>query len=436
MNMTQAQSSQFGAAKQMDTSRRAHDETVVNNISCYDHVHKTMGQKVKNSQRLIDKLTNRQQSIEGSLQAQRASLAALEKALQDKDAPIRLTQWRLDSREKRPLREQVRDPVEFALEEEHGTLIDTQKRLSEAIKRTKAAIHDLDDMLNEVKHDIEHKHHALSVDESCLRSTERSMHAVMERTPPPASARTPRNPNTFAMAARHQVAHQESSSNEVKRQQNAEHLSRHAAAKEDAAKALREDSQRLIQRCESMASDALAKSERKLQERVQENQQMRRRLENEVRETNTQIQNAKGTISETKYQIKALEEPMELTSTCASWRQGRATKEHIVDPVSTALHQHRNATLAAHQDLMGHHQEEKAHLKELLDRRDRLTEDLQDKTHSLHVDLNCLTHETMTMSPGPKARGFSASTFSPSRSRPLATTTPRNATMRPGQSWG
>jgi len=352
---------------------------------------------VANSHRLIEKLTNRQHSIEGSLQATRASQAALEKALMEKDAPLRLCQWRLEQREKRPLREQVRDPCEIALEEELSTLIETQNRLKDAIKRTKAAIHDLTDMLNEVKHDIEHKHHALGIDESCLRSAERSMHAVMDRTPPPASARGARSP--LSLAARHQVAIQESGGNEVRRQQNAEHLSRTASAKEDAAKALRDDNSRLIQRCESMAHDAVAKAEKRMQERVQENQGMRRRLENEMRETNNQIQHTKSTISDTLYQLKALEEPMDLTNQCSSWRQQRATKEHIVDPVSTALHMHRNTTLAAQKDLMHHHQEEKAHLKELLDRRDRLAEDMKDKTSSLHIDLNCLTHEGVRMGP-------------------------------------
>jgi len=428
-NMSQAQKAHLGASKQMESSRRAHDDTVLNNISCYDHVHKTMGQKVKNTQRLIEKLNLRQQSIENSLNAQRSSLAVLEQAVADKESPIRLCQWRLDSREKRPLREQVRDPVEMALEEEHNVLVDTQHRLSEAIKRTKAAIHDLDTTLSEVKHDIEHKVHALNVDESCLRSTERSMQSVLERTPPPSSARgTTRPQNALTMAARHQVAHQESSSNEVRRQQNAEHLSRHAAAKEEAAKALREDSQRLVQRCETMAADHLQRTEKRFQERVHENQSMRRRIEREVRETSTQIHNTKQTITDTRYQLRALEEPMELTSMCASSRQTRATKEHIVDPVTTALHQHRNATLNAHKGLMEHQQQEKAHLKELMDRRDRLSEDLQDKSSALQIDLNCLTREAMPMSPSASLRspGLGRSTKSLRSSSALHSRSGRN----------
>ena len=46
-------------------------------------------------------------------------------------------------------------------------------------------------------------------------------------------------------------------------------------------------------------------------------------------------------------QIKALEEPMELTSTCNSWRKQRATTEHILDPVSTKLTEHQVTVFAA-----------------------------------------------------------------------------------------
>lgn len=394
VNMTQAQQAHYSATKQMHLSRRAHDDTVVNNINMYDMVTQAMAQKVKNSHRLIEKLTNRQQSLENSLQATQTSLANLERAHQEKEAPIQLCKWRLEQREKRPLREQVRDVVEVSLEEEKAALMETQRRLGEAIKRSKAAIHDLQESLAEVKHDLEQKLQALSVDETCLRSAERSMHAVIERTPPPSSARGTRPPNSMKMA-RHQVAIQESSSNEIKRQQMAERLSRHCASREEAAKALREENAKLVNRCEMVAMDAAAKSEKRMQERIQENQAMRRRLEGEIRETHAQIQHTKGTITETRYQLKALEEPIDLTAACSSWRKQRATKEQIVDPVTTTLTQHRMTVLAHHQDLLGHHQMERTNLKELQDRRERLKEDLKDKTHALHIDLNCLTHEAI-----------------------------------------
>lgn len=392
LNMTHAQRQQEAALDQIGMSKRAHEMTVSSNLNMYDQLHATMSQKVRNSHQLIEKLQLRADSLEASLQKTKASLAMLEQALRDKDPPLCLNAWRLEQREKRPLREQVRDVVEVALEEEKTMLNETQRRLSEAIKRTKTVINELQHCLEEVRADIEQKTHALGVDEMCLRSTERSMHAMIERTPPPPNSRSRSLPNTLK-TTRHQVAHQESSKNEVARHQEAERLNRTTASCEDAGKALREENARLVQRCEVAAVEAKAKSEKRLQERTGENQQMKRRLEGELRETQAKIDHTKNTISETKYQMKALEEPMDLTATCASWRMQRATREHIVDPVSTTIHEHRNTILQAQQDLLGHHQSEKSHLKELQDRRDRLREDLADKAAALNLDLGCLAHD-------------------------------------------
>lgn len=391
-NMSEARAAQYNAHRQIETSKRSHEGVVCDNISMYDTLHNSMSNKVKNSYRLLEKLQKRAESLEASVQKMGTSQAFVEKGLRDKDAPLQLCAWRLEQREKRPLREQVRDNVEIALEEEKAVLMDTQRRLSDAAKRSKAMVAELSQALDEVRHDIEQKLQALSVDEMCLRSTERSMHAVLERTPPPPSARSRGSPNKLKMS-RHQVALQESSKNEVHRQQDCERLNRACIQREDAAKALREENAKLVQRCETAAHEAAARSMKRLQERVHDNQAMRRRLETELRETQEKIDHTKGTMSQTKYQIKALEEPIDLTSSCAAWRKQRAHKEHIADPVSTALQEHRVTVLQAQRELINHHQSEKGHLKELQDRRERLKEDLRDKTASLHIDVTCLTHE-------------------------------------------
>lgn len=44
----------------------------------------------------------------------------LQDALASKDAPLALCTWRMEQREKRPLREQVRDVVEVCLEVRSG----------------------------------------------------------------------------------------------------------------------------------------------------------------------------------------------------------------------------------------------------------------------------------------------------------------------------
>ena len=59
----------------------------------------------------------------------------------------------------------------------------------------------------------------------------------------------------------------------------------------------------------------------------------------------------RSTIHDTKTQIKSLEEPMELTSTCASWRKQRAAREHINDPVTTTLQEVGGGTTAEERSL-------------------------------------------------------------------------------------
>merc|ERR1719436_2338184 len=114
---------------------------------------------------------------------------------------------------------------------------------------------------------------------------------------------------------------------------------------------------------------------------------MNKRLESVLQETVQKIDHTKNTIRETKGQIKALDSPIELTSNCNSWRQQRAAKEHIVDPVTSKLQEHQVTLLRSQEELNQHLNSEKTILHELQERRERLKEDLRDKTAALHVDL-------------------------------------------------
>lgn len=405
-NMYQAQHTQRKATGQHDTSFKAHSEVMSDNLNMYNDLHNSLDQKVKTSQRLLDKLMHRAESVENSLQHTRHTLEKLEQSLAAKEAPLQLCMWRMEQRDRRPLREQVRDAVEVSLEVEKATLIDSQRKLKDAIKRTKATNQILESKLEELRFDINQKSQALSVDEMCLRTTHRSLGTVAERT---AQARASSSGGRFGggslagskRSTRHDVAVHESSRNEVARQQEAVRLNQSAVSREEAAKELRDECAKLIARCQRACEEATARSERALKERVNDNQQMRRRLESELRETLNQIQNTKGTMSETKSQIQALEEPMELTSSCNSWRKQRATKELIVDPVTTSLQEHQMVLLRCNEELRGQHSHEKNVLQELQDKRERLKEDLRDKTSSLHIDLNCLTHEATQMNGKP-----------------------------------
>merc|ERR1712107_446772 len=67
----------------------------------------------------------------------------------------------------------------------------------------------------------------------------------------------------------------------------------------------------------------------------------------------------------------------------------------ICDPVSTMLEDHKISLLRTNETLRAQRQQEKDALAELVKIRERLREDLRDKTEALQIDLNCLSHEAL-----------------------------------------
>ena len=337
----------------------------------YGELHSSLEKEVKISQRILEKLHHRAQSVENSLQHTRQSLVKVEEALEMKEAPLTLCTWRMEQRERRPLREQVRDTAEVCLELEKATIVDAQRKLKDFMKRTRATIQTLEAKLDELRHDIQQKTQALSVDELCLRTTSRSLEAVSKDSPSPnpqidSRSSRAKHKHTGTQVSRLEASSHESSRNEVLRQQAAVRLNQSAVSRELAAKELREEAQKLIQYTAKAVEEAVAKTEKSMKERVNANQQMRRRLETELRETCSQIDVTKSTIQDTKTQIRSLEEPMELISTCASWRKQRVGKEQTLDPVTTTLQERQMMLLRCHEDLRQHQHNEKNVLQEIL----------------------------------------------------------------------
>lgn len=392
LNMTTAISSQAKALKQSEMSRKAHADTHNDNLAMYQGLHGSLEGKVKTSQRIIEKLDRRNASVIDSINKTKTSLQQLQMAYMAKNAPISLVSWRMEQRQKRPLREHVRDQVEIALEDERATLLDTQKRLMEAVNNTKNMISVLETKKEELRKDIDEKTQALSVDELCLRTTHRSWQSTTERGPP--SAASSQAPMSARMMSSHRqgasAQAEESNRNELKRQQEARRLNKNVVNHEDHATKVREDNERLIARCAKEAKDALARSTQCLETRISEVSHMKKRLDNELKETKQKISHTKSTISETATQIKEMEEPIQLCSTHASWRKQRADREQIRDPVDTRLEFQKRQLMRATEELRNHRSDEKAILTDLMNQAEQLNEDLRDKTVALNIDISCL----------------------------------------------
>jgi len=401
MNMTQASFSQKKAAKQCDTSRHAHADTVATNLAMYNELSNHMEQKVMTSNMLLDKLTRRAKSLQQSIKVTKLNLHQLEASNKAKDAPLQLTVWRMRQREQRPLRELVRDQVEVSLESEKLALMDCQRKMSENEKRTAQLIQNMDSTLREVEADMDQKAQALGVDQKCLKTAQHSWQTMAERSSIVPESR-PRSPAAYsARGSRSQQAgHHESKRNEQIRQENVSRLDASVQNLEGLAKLKRDENISLIHNCERVADQCLRKTERDLQNRVNENQLMRKSLAKEIQETEYKMGETKTTVSQTRTQIEALEEPISCTSTCTSWRRNRAQGEAILDPVSMKLAEHQFTLNRSLEALKNHKASEKSALQDLHSKRSQLQADLKDKTEALHIDLNCLTHESRTTGSG------------------------------------
>jgi len=186
----------------------------------------------------------------------------------------------------------------------------------------------------------------------------------------------------------------ESDRNEVNRQQDAVQLDQSAANREEMAKSNCEDNKNLIALCHKMAGEAAQKSEHAMQERINEIDNTRKRVETELIATNDTMNQTKDLIGKTRQQMKNLEEPMKNAWTCNTRRQMRTPRENILDPVSKQLQEHQATLVQAHEELSNHHNGEKRLVQDLHHRREHLKDDLNDKMAALRIEMGCLAKET------------------------------------------
>jgi len=394
LNMTKAQQAQLAAEVQCDTSRKAHIEAGHNNLGMYGEVTDSLEKKVQTSHNLLEALRWRAGILSNSLMTLRQSLAKLETAMLAKEAPLKFCMWHIEERKARPRRELVRDIVEEHLEEEKATIMDTQRKLSDATRRTKSRISDLEAKLQEVRQDIDNKTQAVGLDEMCLRSANGSFNTVLMHTERPLSAGRTAKYSKWKRPDDH-PALRESRNNELVRERKVAYLVGATEKQDEGVKSFCEDQDRLIIQCARSVEDAATRAEQAVQVRLKENQDMRFRLERELKETEAKIDATMNTISETRFQITALEEPVELAGLCGSWRNRRTDPERISDPVSTRFQDHSAAAVKARRELVLHQQSIHSKLQHLQECRDHLAEDIADKLTAYNIDQHCLSNRSM-----------------------------------------
>lgn len=435
-SMSKAAAAQVKALRQMEVSRQAHQDLAESSTAIFREVQGTLQDKVASSQEMVEVMSHNVSSVCSSLESLKQSHLQLLAALKAKEVPYALCAWRMGQRERRPLRENVRDPVAVALEEERAMLANVDKKLNDNVKKTQIMRSALENQRDLLQNNRDQKFQALKVDELCLQAATGCSNVIAQASPqgmfsrpitPSTPAGRPRTGGSvgsrppsrgFINSPRRPISYigvPETSVcpghvNEINRQKEARRMKSEAANKGQAAAALRDENRRLVEWSARMLANAKAKTERNLQERVCELQQMRKRIESEAQETMKKQHHTKAVISETRSQMVSLEAPMQLCSMHSSWRKQRSCPEQIVDNVETRLEEQKWHLHETNQELRTHRQMEKGILTELDSHMERLKEDLRDKTTALAIDLNCLNQSPSNARPG---TGMSARLPSP-----------------------
>jgi len=379
---------QLVASSQNQASRRAHAQSLGENLHAYGELDSTLRDKVGASKRLVQHQEKKVFSVEAVVAMLQESFDILETARRSFDMPLQLCVLRLEKRSKRPLREHVCDVVDAALESERAAYRDMQQRVTEAQQLTTGESDRLTKKLEALRQDVDQKRQALSIDKLCLRTTHPSWQDRLSSRP---ASRT----ECLVKPHLDLSLEMESARNEDRRHQRAHRLCDAAAAVEARASKLCEENQRLVQRCCKVAQEMSNRTRKALEDWTSETRGMVHRVEAELQSVDAKIEHMKRTMRETSLHCRALEEPMHLCCTRGAWRKQRAHDEDIVDPVSAKLSQHRAVLIRTEDELRALQREERSTLLGLVEHRASLAKDLSNKREALETDVQCISAESM-----------------------------------------
>jgi hypothetical protein len=433
--MSNAYSSQVKALKQMEKSRKDHQDCLEENAVIYNELQHSLAHKVASSQAVIDGLSSQADCLDRWVANVLRSHAELQAASRATEGPFRLCTWRMGQREKRPLREHIRDRVSVALEQEKTVITSVDKKLNEAMKVSLAVRAELQMKIDELRRDVELKAQGLKGDELCFVTVARHASQSSSGRPGtprrPSSARVGRRPGpplphgpaplrgsrpstasgsrpssqaesigSRPMSARGLGARRPacnsgrrgtplSGCSYPKRESERSASISEPVDHELAARKLCTMNAKLLKQCGKWYADARCSTDKALQERVHEIQEMRKRLELEEKATLKKLRHTKGCIAETRNQMESLEEPMALCSMHSSWKSSGDGR--LKDQVEIRLEEQKLHLLQTNKELRENRQLEKGIFTDLANQMERLKEELKDKTVALSIDLCCLT---------------------------------------------
>jgi len=129
-----------------------------------DNVNLSFAKRIEETEKAKTKLEDHLAKVEGEIGDMEFNIHSLREAIKDKEAPMQVSQTRLDTRTQRPNIELCRDRVQYKLVNEVGEISYNISRLTDMLQKSEASLKDLIRQKLNLEEDIEVKKNTLLID--------------------------------------------------------------------------------------------------------------------------------------------------------------------------------------------------------------------------------------------------------------------------------
>jgi chromosome segregation ATPase len=346
-------------------------------------VHSVLKKKISMTTDLIKALEDRHESVEDTIRQVGECLFQLQRAHRSKWATLNVCERRLELRDTRPIQELVRDHTQDALEHERQTLIESRQELTDHIQSCKEMLLELDKTKHEVIEDLGHKRHAQRIDRSCLSPNKHDI-VHSDRVVLPHLS----DVSAYNLSTDHDRG--DGGLHEVSRQVDTKTLIQRAVKMEEDAMKLCNESDAVMLHTKRECQRAAQQAQTSLTRRAEETDDLKRKLEAQMREMDEAIAMTEVSLGKTKKKLEFHEMPLKTLDKQFNLRNRRTDREDIRDPVQDELEAQLEQVKKSVKTLATKFQTTKSLLDHLKESRQHLTEDYRSKLLALKIEDACL----------------------------------------------
>eukprot|EP00929_Paragymnodinium_shiwhaense_P044370 TRINITY_DN22771_c0_g1_i1.p1 TRINITY_DN22771_c0_g1~~TRINITY_DN22771_c0_g1_i1.p1 ORF type:complete len:544 (+),score=141.18 TRINITY_DN22771_c0_g1_i1:112-1743(+) len=371
----------------LENSMAGKDGQKKSNSSTYN-VQNTIKKKMNVTGDLVKGLEDRVASMEDTIRQVGESLFSLQRAYRSKWSPLNVCERRLELRDSRPLQELIRDHCQEALEHERTTLIEARQELADQIESSKTMLVNLESTKAMLVQDLQLKRQSLRIDRTCLSpqkmktqgaQTQRlvlpQLGDVVNYAQPPSPLHAdkesgPANDEHNALDTRGLIT-------------NAVRLEEEAMRLCNASDAAMIHTKRECGKAGNMSLNALAR-------RVDETDELKRKLEAQLADTDEAITQTEISLNQTKKKLDAHEVPLNTLDKQFAMRSKKSTQEGIRDAVHEELETQLETVKKNVKLLTIKFQNTRDVLEQLRSSKKKMQDDHRMKLSALKIDDTCM----------------------------------------------